>query len=121
MARVATVILREYVDPEILLAVAGHMPGSPVGWPPGFVRLPEIELDDAELEPFFDWDAWRGHGRGYFRQDAAECRTRRIDLRAPTDEDPGPLPMEEAPDDITAKHLILGSSPHRDGPSANAR
>jgi len=121
MARVATVILHEYVDPEILLAVAGQMPGSPSGWPPTFVRLPEIELDDAEIEPFFDWDAWRGHGRGYFRQDAEECRTRRIDLRAPTDEDPGPLPMEEAPEDITAKHLILGSSQPPGERAADAR
>ena len=116
MARVATLILREYVDPELLLAVAGRM-----GRAPAFVRLPEIELDDAEIEPFFDWDAWRGHGRGYFRQDAAECRTRRIDLRAPTDEDPGPLPMEEAPEDITAKHLILGSSTGRGGRAVTAR
>ena len=121
MARVATASLREYVDPELLLAVAGRLPDSPFGRPPTFVRLPEIEVEDADIEPFFDWDAWRGHGRGYFRQDAAECRTRRIDLRAPSDEDPGPLPMEEAPEDITAKHLILGSSTHRGGRAASAR
>ena len=108
MARVASVILRKHVDPDLLLAVVRGMPGSPFRRSPAFVRLPEIVVEDAEIEPFFDWDAWRGHGGGYFRQDAAECRTRRVDLRAPTDEDPGPLPMEEAPEDITAKHLVLG-------------
>jgi hypothetical protein len=100
MGRVATFILTEHVDPELLLAVVRRIPGA-------FVRLPEIVVEDADIEPFFDWDAWRGHGRGFFRQDADECRTRRVDLRAPADEDPGPLPMEEAPEDITAKHLIF--------------
>lgn len=100
MGRVASVVLLDHVDPDLLLALARRMRAT-------FVGLPEIEVEDVEIEPFFDWDAWRGHGRGYFREDAAECRTRRIDLRAPTDEDPGPLPMEEAPEDITAKHLFL--------------
>jgi hypothetical protein len=107
MARVASLILRKHIDADLLLAVARRMPGSPLRRSLAFVRLPEIVVED-EIEPFFDWDAWRGHGAGYFRQDADECRTRRVDLRAPTDEDPGPLPMEEAPEDITAKHLILG-------------
>lgn len=38
----------------------------------------------------------RAINAGHYVADAIECQTRRVDLNAPTDEDPGPLPMEEA-------------------------
>jgi hypothetical protein len=64
---------------------------------------PAADGEDADL--FADWDHARGHGLGFFRFDPTECATRRVDLRGPTDLDPGPLPMEEAPDDVEALHL----------------
>lgn len=107
MARVATVFLRDHVDEDVLLEVARVMSCSPLHRPAGFVEGWDVEIEDWDLEPFLDWDHRRGHGQGFFRQDEHECRSRRIDLRGPTDLDPGPLPMEEAPEDITARHLIL--------------
>lgn len=107
MPSTATVCLVEHIDEDVLLEVARMMGDSPVRLPPGFVEGWEVEIEDAELEPFLDWDCIRGHGRGSYAQPESECRTRRIDLRGPTDHDPGPLEMEEAPEDITAKHLIL--------------
>jgi hypothetical protein len=107
MATVALVQLGEHIDDELLLEVARMMGGSPVRLRCGFVEGPEIQLEDDEIEPFLDWDHDRGHGRGGYAQDVAECRSRRVDLRGPTDLDPGPLPMEEAPDDLPAHHLTL--------------
>ncbi|MBX2804232.1 MAG: hypothetical protein KTR31_41610 [Myxococcales bacterium] len=78
---------------------------------PRFVAGPDDGEDlEPELELFMDWDGLRVDGRGTYAQDDDECRSRRVDLRGPTDADPGPLPMEEAPEDITAKHLILRPS-----------
>jgi len=102
MARLATVSLRDHVSRDLLVEVVRLMCGRPLG----FVDAPEVDVD-AEIEPFFDWDAIRGHGAGFFCGDEHECRSRRVDLRGPTDLDPGPLPMEEAPEDITARHLIF--------------
>lgn len=107
MPRIATVCLNEHIEEDILLEVARLLGASPVRLPAGFVDGPDIEVEDAELELFLNWDCLRGHGRGSYAQDDAECRSRRIDLRGPTDLDPGPLPMEEAPEDITGTHLVL--------------
>lgn len=94
MARLATVSLRDHVSRDLLIQVVRLMAGQPLG----FVDGPEVEVD-ADVEPFLDWDTDRGHGTGFFCGDERECRSRRVDLRGPTDLDPGPLPMEEAPDE----------------------
>jgi hypothetical protein len=107
MATVAMVQLAEHIDDEILLEVARMMGDSPVRLPSGFVEGPDVTVEDADLEPFLDWDQDRGHGRGSYAQDVEECRSRRVDLRGPTDLDPGPLPMEEAPEDLPDHHLTL--------------
>lgn len=107
MARVATVCLRDHVAEDVLLEVARVMSCSVLHRPAGFVEGWEVEVEDGDLEPFLDWDARRGHGQGFFRQDEHECRSRRVDLRGPTDHDPGPLPMEEAPEDLAAPRLVL--------------
>ena len=102
MARLATASLRDHVSHELLVDVVRLMAGQPLP----FVEGPEVIGADADVEPFLDWDANRGHGAGFFCGDAHECRSRRIDLRGPTDLDPGPLPMEEAPDvPADAHHL----------------
>jgi hypothetical protein len=103
MARLATVSLRDHVSHELLVDVVRLMCREPLG----FVQGPEIPPEDADVEPFLDWDATRGHGAGFFCGDAHECRSRRIDLRGPTDLDPGPLPMEEAPEDVPARLLLF--------------
>jgi hypothetical protein len=100
MPRVTTVSLKDLVSDELLLQVARILCGTSPQ--PGFVERFDLPEVDAELEPFFDWDSLRCDGRGFFRSDPRECASRRIDLRGPTDLDPGPLPMEEAPDEITA-------------------
>lgn len=105
MSRVATVSLREHVDNSLLaeiarvccLAIAAE--GTPA-----FADVPDV---DEELEPFQDWDVLRGHGLGFFHSDPRECATRRVDLRGPTDLDPGPLPMDEAPPEVTASARLL--------------
>jgi hypothetical protein len=107
MARVATVSLRDLVGDDLLAQVARILCGTPLS--PGFVERWDLPQVDPELEPFLDWDSLRGDGRGFFRSDPRECATRRVDLRGPTDLDPGPLPMEEAPAEITAsaRHLTF--------------
>lgn len=122
MPRVATLSLREILGDRMLGEVARILCAAPE--PPAFVeRLPVppppppadttatatdgVAEDDDDLEAFLDWDIVRGHGRGYFRSDARECATRRVDLRGPTDLDPGPLPMEEAPADAVVGGMLL--------------
>jgi len=103
MARIATLSLRDHLSEDLLVQVVRIMMGGRIG----FLDGPDLSLEDVELEPFWNWDNVRGHGHGYFCGDEVECRSRRVDLRGPTDLDPGPLPMEEAPEDITARHLIF--------------
>lgn len=99
MPRVATLSLRDHAGE--LLAEIARMLLAPRA--PSFVRGEDAEVEpdpeDAELdlEAFLDWDRIRGDGRGFFSSDPHECATRRVDLRGPTDLDPGPLPMEEGP------------------------
>lgn len=108
MARVAAMRLRDRLAKELMLRVANAMRGRRTGQHAGFVVGPDgVHPEEPEMELFMDWDAWRADGRGAYAHDPDECRSRRVDLRGPTDRDPGPLPMEEAPEDITAKHLIL--------------
>lgn len=108
MPKITTIHLLDHVDDESLFEIATRS-GSPLQRAPRFVDGPaEASAEEPELELFMDWDDDRGHGWGGYTQDDDECRSRRIDLRGPTDEDPGPLPMEEAPSDITGEHLILG-------------
>ena len=107
MPKVTTVRFDDHISDEILrqLALLVLGDGRPrAGFPD---ELDELFVEDEELSLFTDWDFLWGRGRGMYAQDDAECRSRRIDLRGPHDGDPGPLPMEEAPEDITAKHLIL--------------
>jgi hypothetical protein len=105
MPLVATASLRDHIDDELLAAVARLLCASHPT--PRFVEGWDLQLDDQDLEPFLDWDARRGDGRGYFLSDRTECASRRIDLRGPTDLDPGPLPMEEATDDELPRARII--------------
>ncbi len=95
MGRVATARLESLVPDDLLVGLTRAMLGAR----PGFVRA-DAPRDEDETELFTNWDARRGHGVGYFSGDRDECRSRRVDLRGPTDLDPGPLAMEEAPDDL---------------------
>jgi len=118
MSKVTTVRFGRHVSDAILCQIAalavrvGRV--SRMGLPDALEHLAiEQEAEQRagdwleELSLFTDWDLLWGRGRGVYAQDDEECRSRRIDLRGPHDGDPGPLPMEEAPDDITAKHLLL--------------
>jgi hypothetical protein len=107
MPRVATVSLKDHVSDDLLAQLARILCGTPLA--ADFVKRADQPDVDAELEPFFDWDSVRGDGRGFFRTDPRECASRRVDLRGPTDLDPGPLPMDEAPEDVTASawHLTF--------------
>lgn len=100
----------ELLDQLVRLVVVRN--GPRVRFPDAFENL---FVEDEELSLFTDWDFLWQRGRGLYAQDDAECRSRRVDLRGPHDGDPGPLPMEEAPEDITAKHLIL-APPSPPGP-----
>jgi hypothetical protein len=107
MSRLATVSLREHVDNSLLGEIARLCCLAIVSeGAPAFVEPDPNEVDE-DLEPFQDWDVRRGHGLGFFHSDARECATRRVDLRGPTDLDPGPLPMEEAPPEVTASARLL--------------
>jgi hypothetical protein len=62
----------------------------------------------TEEEPLFgDHDPGRGHGHGYYAADEAENASRRLDMRGPLDEDPGPIEMEEAGPDASGGYLRL--------------
>jgi hypothetical protein len=97
MPHVATASLRDHVADELLAAVARLSCTDSTA--AGFVEGWDWPLEDPALEPFLNWDLRRGDGRGYFLSDRTECASRRVDLRGPTDLDPGPLPMEEATDE----------------------
>lgn len=64
---------------------------------PGFLGedpdddLPEVTSDEDAL--FADHDHTRGHGRGAYVYDAAEARTRSLDLSDTADPDRGPIPL----------------------------
>jgi hypothetical protein len=109
MPSTATFSLRDHLGDDVLLEIVQIMSGVPPRVAPGYVDDidPGVPFEDDELELFHDWNNRVGRGRGYFRHGEKECRSRRVDLRGPTDRDPGPLPMEEADPDITARHLIL--------------
>ncbi|MEN0064002.1 MAG: hypothetical protein AAGA48_17745 [Myxococcota bacterium] len=105
MPKTTTVRFDDHVSEEVMKQLALLAAGaSALAFHEGLAHL---FVEDEELSLFADWDFLWGRGRGTYTQDDAECRSRRVDLRGPHDGDPGPLPMEEAPDDITAKHLIL--------------
>lgn len=107
MPRVATLSLRSQEGGDLLAELARVLFSSRQ---PAFVSGWDLPLDGEdpllrdEIEAFVDWDVLRGDGRGFFLSDRRECATRRVDLRGPTDLDPGPLPMEEGPPE---------ESPHR--------
>lgn len=108
MPRIAAVRLRDRIAKELMLRVANAMRGTRSGQRAGFVAGPaDVQPDEPEMELFMDWDAWRADGRGAYAHDPEECESRRVDLRGPLDRDPGPLPMEEAPEEITGKRLHL--------------
>jgi hypothetical protein len=97
MPHVATASLRDHVDDDLLAAVSRLMWSSDPT--PAFVERADVPPTDLELEPFLNWDDRRGDGRGLYLSDPVECASRRVDLRGPTDLDPGPLPMEPGPDE----------------------
>ncbi|TNE91233.1 MAG: hypothetical protein EP330_06200 [Deltaproteobacteria bacterium] len=49
--------------------------------------------------------------KGVYVMDARECATRRVDLNAPLDEDPGPLEMPPADEDEGAEAITLSFGP----------
>lgn len=79
-------------------------------FPPRARRRPvppePVDADDDDAL-FADQGPPRGVD-GFYCEDAAECASRRIDLRGPTDRDPGPLPMEEATEDVAGVTLRFG-------------
>lgn len=104
MPRIATLSLRDHTGDDLLTQLAQVLFGTRKH---AFVQGLDLSSGDCESDPvvrdefeaFLDWDQIRGDGRGFFSGDRHECATRRIDLRGPTDLDPGPLPMEEWPSD----------------------
>jgi hypothetical protein len=111
MPRVATLSLRDHAGGDLLADLLRALFVSPL---PSFVHGGDRPLDGEELEfePFFDWDQLRGDGRGFFSSDRHECASRRVDLRGPTDLDPGPLPMEEGSSEERAQRLVFMTSQH---------
>ncbi|MEZ4238952.1 MAG: hypothetical protein R3F59_22930 [Myxococcota bacterium] len=110
MPKTATVSLRDLLGRDVMSSLARLLAGPRPA--PRFVDQQEPvheapPAEDPDLEPFVDWDARIGRGPGFFRSDADECASRRVDLRGPTDLDPGPLPMEEAPDDTLEEAQFL--------------
>ena len=121
MGRTATILLREHVDDDLLLQIAYALNQASLGHRRGFLdeiepaRAPEVTTvarvtpvacgdwpddspqygEDEELALFRDYSQ-RCHVRGFYSQDEMERRSRRIDLRGPTDHDPGPIEMTEA-------------------------
>jgi hypothetical protein len=106
MPRVATLSLRDHAGGDLLTDLVRALFTSPL---PSFVSGDDraLEEDDLELEPFIDWDQVRVDGRGFFSSDRHECASRRVDLRGPTDLDPGPLPMEEGSSEESAQRLVF--------------
>lgn len=45
--------------------------------------------------------------KGFYVMDERECATRRVDLDAPLDEDPGPIPLGPAEEDDQAEDVIV--------------
>src|SRR5690242_15270588 len=99
MPRVATLSLRDHAGDELLtelarLLLAPREASFVRGWDDGEAPA---QLDPAEeererdlaLDAFRDWDHHRGDGWGFFSSDRRECASRRVDLRGPTDLDPG--------------------------------
>lgn len=102
MGRLATITLREHVDDDMLLQIARSMG---LYRPPCFLDGPPEE--DEEQALFGDHDV-RATDRGYYRYPEEECRSRRVDLRGPTDLDPGPLEMQEPEPPRTDEAVVLG-------------
>lgn len=92
MGRTTTIRFKDHLDDRTLrkLATIVSRHGRDEG---RFLDGPEDEPDD-ELSLFRDHDM-RRYANGYFRYGDAECRSRRLDMRGPLDEDPGPLAMPE--------------------------
>lgn len=101
MGRVAMVSVSSLIPDELMRAVARWLSGAR----PGFV-VGALPRDEDEVELFVDWDDPRHHGGEHFVGDAEECRSRRIDLRGPTDLDPGPLAMDERVEDGSEVHEL---------------
>ncbi len=95
MSTTATVRLTDHFDSELLVRDrVDHVRDAP-RVAPGYVDDVDAWFENEQLELFHDWDSTAGRGRGFFTKDEAECRSRRVDLRGPTDADPGPIEMEE--------------------------
>jgi hypothetical protein len=91
----ATLSLCERLDARVVLKIAGEMPGSSLYRHPRFLKGPATPLESSWDSLFAHHDP-RSLGWGYFCPDAAERRSRRLDMRGPTDVDPGPLAMNDA-------------------------
>lgn len=99
--RTATISLKKVVDDELVLKLARDLATQALLRPPAFI---DGEGPDGEDSLFADYRA-RDTDLGYFSYDEAERRSRRVDLRGPTDRDPGPLQMEEADEAAAAIEL----------------
>ena len=89
----ATISLCDHLGSDVVLRVARAMSDSAVYQQPGFLDGPPTELDD--WDPLFEDHGPRDLGWGYFCHDEDERQSRRLDMRGPTDLDPGPMPMCE--------------------------
>lgn len=96
MGSTTTIALQEHLDDELMLQVARAMSRSALYRPPGFFDGPPLEDDEDEERALFGDHDLRATDRGLFIHPEEECRSRRVDLRGPTDRDPGPLETEPA-------------------------
>lgn len=110
MPRTASIVLREHLEDDLLLQIARTMPRSALFRAPGFLEGPPDEEEDEELALFGDHDL-RASDRGTWVQPEEECRSRRVDLRGPTDRDPGPLAMEPAEEEDDPQPIELDFRP----------
>lgn len=92
--RPASIALRDHVDPTWLLRVASAMSDSALHRDPYFLDGPADEDEDEWTTLFQDHNARDAH-LGYYRHPDREARSRRLDMRGPTDFDPGPIAMQE--------------------------
>ncbi len=101
----ATISLCEHLDPNLILRVASAMAGSALYREPRFLDGPDGQGDEWDL--LFEHHDPRSLGWGYFCHDEDERRSRRLDMRGPTDVDPGPIAMSEPEGDDSCVILVF--------------
>lgn len=110
MGRTTTITLREHVDDEVMLRIARSTARSALYRPPGFLDDAEGHADGDEDEDLFGDHTYRSGTRGVYAHAEEECRSRRVDLRGPTDHDPGPIDMDDGADS-SAQAVVLRFTP----------